>query len=148
MGADRRIALVPSQYFDDKTVRSLVDQSLTDPWSVTLYGAPPADHFMPPENGFTTAGEVALVYQDDGNQTLDMSDLMWGINTICSDLGPVTMLYVPGPTDFSSAMMSVGVGMPSGWNIITTSGEEEEMNLLTETEFQSLEIDDDCTFED
>lgn len=138
-----RLMLISGQTFSgESTVGALVDQALSDPWSLTLSGPPSAERFYDiTELGVRGALEVPLTYADlDGSETFDETadQPLYGA---CHQGVPVALLWLPPPTSLSDAFSLTQLGAGSGWLALEMGGSGGVVDAAALT---ALSIDDSC----
>lgn len=97
-------------------VSSIVyDAPMTNPWSVTLSGIPPTDHFVDVGDGNVIALEFLLVYADNDNSN-GVSEGDQGLHVVCDDAGDtISLIYLPEVTDLALGLTYVDQGLTAGW---------------------------------
>ena len=150
---DRRIAIIASATLETD-IEVMVDAVASDPWSLTLEGAPPEHHFMDMGGISSIAPAVAFAYQDfNGSGTFDLEDLLADTfaPTLCFEGDgalppqPISILYSKEPTDFRTAMYSGMYGMGSGWSILVS--DDDGPVPLTGEDLEHIVINSDCIWE-
>ena len=66
--------------------------------------------------------------------SLNVEDLVMGVNTICSPNGPVAFIYFP--TNLTNAMQAMMLGS-SGWHGVLLDSGGDDMTQLTLDELQN-----------
>ncbi|MCK6523699.1 hypothetical protein L6R49_19995 [Myxococcota bacterium] len=134
----RGLTVVPSV---DGATTALHDQALTDPWSLTFSGAPPADHFDR-DAGLGTAVEIPLSYLDlDGSGGLTEGDA--AAEAVCVDDRTVAMLYVTPPTELYTAWVLTLQGLGTGWSGLSVTA-DGAVSTLNEDELGRVEVSGAC----
>ncbi|HNC98165.1 MAG TPA: hypothetical protein PKW90_18680, partial [Myxococcota bacterium] len=106
------MAVIPQS---DPVSSILYDAPLTDPWSVTVSGTPPTDHFVDTGDGTLIALEFLLVYGDTDNSN-SVSDGDVPLYVACDDLGDtLSLIYLPEVTDLRTGLSYVDQGLAPGW---------------------------------
>ena len=119
------------------------DGPLDDPWSVTLDGAPDADHFAELEGVGLGALEVPIAYTDsDGSGGYTSPDPL--AFPACSDGVVAGLVYLPGITDLMTGWSLTLQGVGSGWVGLTLA--DSGGALLSDAQLQDLALDGSCTF--
>ncbi len=106
------IAAIPQA----ESVSSIVyDAPMSDPWSVTLSGTPPTDHFVDMGDGNVIALEFLLVYSDtDNSDSVSEGDLP--LHVVCDDAGDtISLIYLPEVTELATGLSYVEQGLTPGW---------------------------------
>lgn len=140
-----RLALVPGSLETGSPTSLLYDEAMGSSFSLTLAGAPPADHWADTDgDGVTEAIEVLLAYQDeDGSGGLSPADLpLFGA---CHDDQVVVAAWAPPPTDLGEAIVMAVLGEVGGWVALTDL--ESKPRLLTADEAAALRIEESCVIE-
>ncbi len=137
------VVFVPSTTFQGGTVEAFVyDSEVSDPWSVTLDGAPPPDHFSELDGVGMAALEVPIAYVDqDGSGGFTDRDAP--LYPACSGGVPAGLLYLPGVTDLLTAWSLSVQGVGTGWVGLTLG--DSGGAVLTDDELQDLAMDGSCT---
>lgn len=138
------LAILPSVMFEGGSVETYVyDGALDDPWSVTLDGAPEADHFAALQGVGLGALEVPIAYTDsDGSGGHTSPDPL--AFPACSDGVVAGLVYLPGVTDLMTGWSLTLQGVGSGWVGLTL--EDSGGMLLSDAQLQDLALDGSCTF--
>ncbi len=116
----------------------LYDEPMSDPWSVTLEGTPPSDHFVDTGDGTLIALEFLLVYGDTDNSN-NISEGDVPLYVTCNDAGDtISLVYLPEVRDLLIGSSFVSQGLSPGWvgasNPVDGSATEiitNEADLLT-----------------
>ena len=139
-GSDaERVALIPGA-LPSSPDTVLYDGVLGDPWTISVDGAPPADHFTEMDGVGNAALELPLAYSDvDGSVSLTDGDAP--IAYACWDSLPVGLLYVPGITDLVTAVSWTQYGLGAGWMAVPF---DDSVLPLTGDDLLSLSIDASC----
>jgi hypothetical protein len=139
-GSDsERVALIPGA-LPEAPGSAIYDEVLSNPWTITLDGAPPADHFSELDGIGNAALEMPLAYTDvDASAGLSEGDTP--IAYACWETIPVGLLYVPGVTDLVKAVSWTQYGLGAGWMAVPFDGSAMQ---LTGDELLSLEFDTSC----
>lgn len=116
----------------------LYDAPMTDPWSVTLDGTPPSDHFVDTGDGSLIALEFLLVYGDtDSSDNVSEGDLP--LYVACDDQGSsLALIFLPEATDLLTAMSYVNQGLNPGWVGAAVPPDDSGLTLLAEGDMLSL----------
>ena len=130
--ASLSLAMVPGFVFEGTLPEALlVDEALTSPWSVTVSGAPPAEHITTDEVGIAAALEVLLAYTDaDGVPGLSEGDAAH--YAACLADTPVVAMYLPMPTDPLLALSMAVEGIGPGWQAYGITPEDAFIPLSAE----------------
>jgi len=137
--AAERVAVVPGASSTTVT-EPLYDGALSDPWTVTLDGAPPADHFGDLEGFGNAALELPIAYLDaDATESVSEGDSP--IAYACWNTFPVALLYVPGLTDLVTAVSWTQYGLGTGW---LATPLDSDVPQITGDDLLSLSIDASC----
>ena len=137
--AGRGLTTVPSV---DGASSALHDQALTDPWSLTFSGTPPADHFDR-EGGLGTAVEIPLTYLDlDGSGALSEGDAP--AEAVCVGDDAVAVLYVEPPTALYTAWVLTLQGLGVGWSPLGVSA-DGAVRTLGDAELASVQVSGECS---
>ena len=120
---DLRISTVSFAEFEGGSVSSpLVDQSMSDPWTVEISSAPDADHFITDKgSGLTVAGAMVVSYIDnDGNDSFSLSADTIDGQTCTRNRGGqlVSLMYYPGFDSLELSLAWVMNGMTTGWSAV------------------------------
>lgn len=142
--ADARLTFVPYVMFDGGSVDAyLADEPLDETWSLTVTGAPEADHWGPIE-GFPedAAMEFPIAYDDlDGSEGFTSADAP--VAATCYDGTAVSLLYLDVPTDLQIGYLLTIYGIHVGWTALSVS--DTGPGVLDEDQAQELEITTSCT---
>ena len=153
---NRRIAIAASATFET-TLETMADIDASDPWTLTLEGVPPDNHFMDDEGSDATpmALGTGLVYEDlNDSGALEVEDFYnsaSAIYSICHDsMGnmaaqPVSIVYSREPTDFTTAMYYGMYGLGVGWSVLIS--ESDVPMVITGAELNNLIIDANCSLD-
>ena len=153
---NRRIAIGASATFET-TFETMADIDASDPWTLTLEGVPPDNHFLADDGSDTTpmALGTGFVYEDlNGSGAFEVEDLYnstSGIYSICYDtMGnmapqPVSIVYSREPTDFTTAMYYGMYGLGVGWSVLIS--ESDVPMVITGAELNNLIIDANCVLD-
>lgn len=145
---DRAVAVIPTPVFAGSPVEELlVDQPLTDPFTLLLHGPPPEDHLDPDSELPGMAFEVPSVYlrgEVDGWPGEAPEEQQ----PLCFGGDPVLFTWLPEPTDPNLGFGYLQMGLQPGWVLSTPElfEEDSEAEPLTEEQAMNLEIDPDCEF--
>ena len=142
-GAGDELVVLPSVAFDGGSVSAyLYDDALTDPWSVTLDGAPDADHFEPLDGVGDAALEVPIAYTD-GDHSGDFTANDTPVAAACWNSLPVGLIYLPGVSDLITAWSLAAQGVGTGWVGITLG--DTGGTTLSDADLGTLALDDSCS---
>ena len=135
----RGLTVVPSM---DGASSALVDQALTNPWSLSFSDAPPDDHFER-DGGLGTAVEIPLSYLDlDGSGSLSDGDA--AAEAVCLDDRAVAMLYVEPPTELYAAYVLTLQGLGAGWSPLAVSA-DGSISTITEADLADVQVSGECS---
>jgi hypothetical protein len=141
---DARLMVLSGQIFgggDD--VGPLLDQALSDPWSLTVTGVPEAERvYEIPEMGMEAALEVPLAYADNnGSGAFEETEdaLLYGA---CSEGIPVGLLWLPPPTELLTAFSLAQRAMAPGWMAVRMG---DTGGIVGPGDLNALAIDDTCS---
>jgi hypothetical protein len=153
---NRRIAIAASATYET-TLETMADIDASDPWTLTLEGEPPDNHFMDDDGSGTApmALGTGLVYEDLNDsgdfEVEDLYNSTSGIYSICYDsMGnmapqPVSIVYSREPTDFTTAMYSGMYGLSVGWSVLIS--ESDVPMVITGAELNNMVIDANCVLD-
>jgi len=150
---DRRIAVVAASTFDSESIETMFDESITDPWTLTLSGVPADNHFMQ-EEGFQGAMGAPLVYTDSNNSgAFEYEDLFGQTisTTVCFDgMGnmepqPISILYYPSPTTLTDALNASIYGIGAGWNVMVNT--DSDPYFPSPDEYSNMVINENCVLD-
>jgi hypothetical protein len=142
-----RYALTSYAWFHDQSLDHTLDEALPvaddGSWSLTVPGAPEADHFFGVDwYEEDIAIELGIAYQDDdGGDSFDLRDDQIGYP--CYDGAYVMLLYLPGFTTLETAIMMQMQGVTAGW-LPMTGIDAPEPTFLDATQVQQLVLSRDC----
>lgn len=142
-----RMALQPFVTFDGSEVDEiLLDELLTDPWSMSVSGAPPADHVGILGDGSGPISEAALeipvTYVDvDGSGDFNGGDQP--LYAACNGDAAVALIWLEPPTELQTAFFLSSMGVGAGWAALQIG--EAGGAPLTEAERTSLDFGTGCS---
>ena len=141
---DVRLVLFPGPGLTGGSVDEvLYDAPYADPWSITLSGEPPADHFSSVDG---ISGEVALemplTFRDnDGNEELNWGDDL--LYFACYDDAVVALGYLPEVTELQAGYLLELSGLTPGWAALTIASIGAAP--VPEADRENLELSDVCS---
>ena len=117
------VALVSLLALNGETVeeRTVYDQAAVTPWSITLDGSPPEDHFAEQTGGLFAAVEVSVAYEDtDGDGAFGRRDT--DLYRMCAGTTPLGLIFVARVPTLSLGLRMMATGNGGGWNALTLDG--------------------------
>jgi hypothetical protein len=141
-----RVAMVSRVALEGGAVtnRTVVDVAASSPFSLTVTGAPPEDHFAVLGSGLSGAMEVGLVYVDqDESGGINRADQM--LYGLCLEATPVGVIYFSNLPDLDFAVKQTALGNGAGWSGIELGGEG---HLLQAGGLASVTAGPDCALSD
>ena len=150
---DLRIAAMSFAEFEGEVITDrVVDQAMSDPWTVEITEAPGAEHFMTDKkSGMTFAGEMLVSYIDnDGDSSFSLSADTVDGQACTADGEVVGLMYFPGFDDLDMALFSLISGLQTGWNAVTIGGDKGDekggMPTLDAAALSTLVLGGECSF--
>jgi len=123
----------------------MVDQLLTDPWSVDLSADPPASHQFSSADTFdaviATEGVIAFADVDASGSASD-GDV--GLGTTCDGRDQVVLAWAQAPTAFPAAYYLHYIGLHAAWQAALVDGRSGSMTLIPSADLSSISITDTC----
>ena len=142
-----KLGVIPAGVLEDEqeVAEFLVDESMSDPWEISLNGAPADDHIFETDEGFSIALEVPFTYLDSdfsGGMSEDDTPLM----TACGDDNQMVFLaYLPEVTNLLHGFYFNSNGFTTGWMALVDL-EGEDPTVVT-SDLTGLKFSDECEFE-
>lgn len=123
----------------------LYDAALSDPWSITFSGDPPADHLVASDDSDALwSAQFPVAYGDtDGSGTLNGSE--GGLYLACLGDGVATAVWSSPPTELLPALYMAGTGGRAGWSAVVQQPDGAGPLPLTESESAALVIGEGCS---
>ncbi len=142
---DDGIVVVPPEVFSTPGREPLASVDAASPWSLTLEGAPPADHMMDVDGtgALFAAVEVALSWQEaDGNDGLTTYDaLSLACSRVDGQVRVVQLAWFGEVRDTRYATFLAWSDLYVGWNAMLP-GEGDALRALSEDEAGELVMGD------
>ncbi|MCB9795470.1 MAG: hypothetical protein H6741_22420 [Alphaproteobacteria bacterium] len=145
---DQRVAVISGETFSGSPPATLLyDEDLSESWSITLSGAPPADHWDT-SGEINGAYEVAVTYDDsDGSGAFSDGDTPRFVP--CLEDAAVVAVWSAGPEDLVTAVYMSVLGIGTGWGALAlpAGGQEEDVLYLDAEAATNLEFSGGCALE-
>lgn len=143
-----RVAMLPASWFSAPSVLDpLADQDIVaSAWSITLDGAPPADHRLPATDALLPGGaiELAFFYLDNnGNGRFSIGQDTPALPA-CYEGQMALSVWIPPATSALAAVSYLGVGAQPGWSLATQS--ETGLDFLPAEAYSALSLSPSCPF--
>lgn len=144
-----RLALLPYAAFHAGSLSGfmiLEDEALTETWTLSVDGEPPANHFLSSVDWLSEiAGELPVAYKDQDDSE-DLTDGDQWLYLACSGSDAVALFYTPELTDRLAALYYAMSGAATGWSAwaFSPGGNHEAPTALSSSEANRLVISSDC----